>query len=141
MTLLRTIEKSFGMLAVSASVANNLDISIFAGLSSDTVDIPRVVIASETAEEFIQDTGIFRVPLEVTVTEYATDNDETATSVSQTMFDAFVGNGIQQKISNYSTSSLTIYDIKSKDVRHAADNTDKTFQQTAIYELIASLTQ
>lgn len=138
MTLLTQLEKAAGMLAVSASMAGNLDANIYAGRNNGEIELPCVVCVAESAEEVIRDSGIFRCNLVIQVQEKAIDTDVTS-SLAQSVYDAFATGDVHGKLRTYSTSSLMVHKIDIKDLRNAINTDDKSWIQESNLDVICAL--
>jgi|ERR1044071_1665617 hypothetical protein len=71
--------------------------SIYTGLDDETKVAPCVVIYAEDASEDFPKSGLYHVRTKVTVKEIAADT-ETTSSLSKTVFDAFLGSGVENNL-------------------------------------------
>ena len=126
------------MLIVSASLANDLDCSVYAGQNNDTKQLPYAVCDAQLMEEFIYQTGIFKVQLVIQTEEKAIDTDKTS-SMAETVFEAMCNTDTIDKLVTYSTSSIFLHNIAIKDLRKQSNTDDKSWTQEMSLEVIGQL--
>jgi hypothetical protein len=126
------------MLVVSASLANNLTVNVYAGRSNENPVMDCVVCVAEQAESLIRDSGIFKCNVVIQSQERASTGNFTS-SLSQTVYDAFGRSDLNAVLASYSTGSIYVYDTTVNSFKTSVVADDKSWIQELNLEVIAGL--
>lgn len=135
-SILRLTEKACALLAASASLAANLDATVYAGQSNEEKTAPAIICNCANGSPDYPDASVFHVRTEIHVKEMAADSN-LSSSLADTIFAAFenpnTANNLTNQVSNY-----LVYDILQ--VEPSNTESGDAWVQTVTYDIVCMLT-